>query len=268
MEKLNGLGSKGLAVLTLLAVVGLTTGGQFFSLADKAPNLQLAPAVSTLQSLSSASGKTVNEFMTARDDFYKRTMGHTRKRVDVAIDIYKLTALQIQYLSYFSFASALILDEANTLDLLDNRSKSEIGESKGGAQLLNSLKDLLAIKPALAKCISDVKSRNSAIEQAFNNPTATDSAVKFDVATLNGTVDTIRDRNSQWLKCQGNLEKFDRSLGALVASNPMIFDELDKQSKREKTEQTMLHSLCTMLLVVAAAGGSRFAAILNDIFSK
>lgn len=268
MESSKKLESKALGVLALLAALGLTAGGQFFSLADKAPNTQLAPAATAFQSLSAASSKTMAEFMTARDEFYKRTMGHTRKRFDVGIDVYRLTALQIQYLQYFSAASALVLDEANTLSLLDRRSANELGESKGGAQLLSALKELITVRPKLSKCLSDIKTRNSEIEQAVKNPTAPNSAVQFDIATLNGTVDTIRDKNSHWLECQGDLELFDQNLGTLVGSNSAIFDELQKQSKREKDEQTALHSLCTMLLVVAAAGGSRFAALVNDIFGK
>lgn len=255
-------------VAMLIAASGLILCEFAFPLADKDISTQSAPSLIALRSIALPSSAAMERYLEARDDFYKRTMNHTRDPLSISVDAYKLLSLQLQYLSYFSTATPLLLDELDTIQLLDRFGKGNLAESSPGRRMTSALKSLIGLRPILTQCISDVNEKRHSIEQVLDDTSGRNLAVELDIVTLNALPDLLKDRHSRWRQCQESLSDFDKQMTTLAVTYPVINQELAKQAARQKTARTMLRWFCNLLLCACALHRSRWASVISDVFGK
>ncbi|MFM0111701.1 hypothetical protein [Paraburkholderia nemoris] len=255
-------------IATMIAAAGLILCEFVFPLADKDINTQLAPPLIALRSIAVPSNDAMERYQEARDDFYKRTMNHSRDPLSLSIDAHKLLSLQLQYLSYFSTATPLLLDEMDTIQLLDRFGKGNLAESSQGKRLISALKSLITLRPTLTQCISNASEKRQAIEQVLDNTSGKNMTVALDIAALNAIPDLLKDNHARWRQCQESLADFDRQMTTLAVVYPAVNEELANQAKRQKTMRTAIRWFCNLLLCASALHRSRWASAISDVFAK
>ncbi|MBR8153939.1 MULTISPECIES: hypothetical protein [Burkholderia cepacia complex] len=133
-------------IAAILAILTLILCEFLFPLADKDFGDQASQPLVTLKLLSAPAADAMDRFHKARIEFYQNTMGHTRDIGSIGADADYLLGLQLQYLSYYRVAGAVLIDEMNRIEMLGS-DISNLDKLNSTNQISSSLKAILALQP-------------------------------------------------------------------------------------------------------------------------
>lgn len=234
-------------IAAILAILTLILCEFLFPLADKDFGDQASQPLVTLKLLSAPAADAMDRFHKARIEFYQNTMGHTGDIGTIGADADYLLGLQLQYLSYYRVAGAVLIDEMNRIEMLGS-DISNLDKLNSTKQISSSLKAILALQPKLNECIRTAFMQQQAINAPLQKGPTDSTRTSLMISTLNTLPDLIRGKTAHWLQCQNDLLEFDQRLSDMTIAYPSVVEQLEAKSEQQKKTRTVMRWIATLLL--------------------
>lgn len=234
-----------LDVAAAIAIVTLILCEVTFPLADKDFGDQASGPLVNLKLLSVPAQDAMSQFNKARIDFYQNSKGHPRDIGLFGADIYQLLGMELQYLSYYHVASAVLIDELSRVEKVES---NPTNAEKSNSQLIADLTAIEALQPKLNKCVERVAAQQKAIGTALQAGPSEATKTSLMISTLNSIPDLIRDKTAHWFQCQSELVEFDSRLASVTHLYPAVIQQLDTRSEWQKRIRTVLRWLSGLVL--------------------
>ncbi|MEX3968640.1 hypothetical protein AB4Y42_41975 [Paraburkholderia sp. EG286B] len=239
-------------VASVVALLTLVLCEFMFPLADKEFADQPSTLVVELAVLGGRAQDAMDKFDASVAEFKRASYGQQRSIGDIGIDLDRILAHEVGYLSYYLPAGMVLVDELGRLKLLDSRT-AEWEKSVEGKQLIAAIEQIKILQPKLDQCFQGAQAEQHKIDASLLEGPDEKTRVDLSVSTITALGDLLKSKNGRWLACRNDLVDFDRQLVKVTGNYSFVVEQLEKRATFEKNVRLVLKGLATLILAICGA---------------